>query len=278
MGGVGNRLLLYLHVCASALSNNNSEVTIINDQEICDLFNLTIKQNINDLTIKFEKWPTLKWKITQKIYSYAISLKSGKEQDTVKLHNNIEKKKKTFICTYYFRDVDALLREQDNLRRIFVWPENVRTKANELIECFRSMGKTVVAVHMRKGDYRNWRGGVFYYTDEEYLARMNTIASNNPMIHFHLVSNEPVDIEYFSKLIVNQATVSTSSGSISDDLAVLSCSDYIMGPQSTFSAIAAFLGNKPLYFFERDRIDVSLSAFSWERYFTELFNGKKQVK
>lgn len=167
------------------------------------------------------------------------------------------------------------MKEQEKLRLLFSLPKDVKEKATTMLNKYKQNGKTVVAVHMRKGDYKEWRGGVFFYSDDEYIERMNALANADINLHFHIISNEKVALIEIQKRVVNSATVSTSSGSMIEDLAVLLSADYVMGSQSTFSAVAAFLGNKPLLFLKERTFRLSYACFLGKNTLPICLQGKR---
>lgn len=86
-GGFCNRVLLYLHVCATAITNNQ-QVTIINDQQVCDVFEMR-QPKIHEFTVIFENWCDFKWKVAQKLNSYLIRICKGNEQNTTRIQKKI---------------------------------------------------------------------------------------------------------------------------------------------------------------------------------------------
>ena len=59
------------------------------------------------------------------------------------------------------------------------------------------------------------------------------------------------------------------------DLYGLSSCDYIMGPPSSYSQWASFVGNVPIQFLLSDDADVLLGQFSQVVRFNQMENGKK---
>ncbi len=270
-GGFCNRLLLYMH-CVAYACEYKTKVRIIHDPNVDECFDQG--QN-NVLSVVY--CPRLLWKIAGEVNEILIFFNHGEEQNVVNIKNKIDSRKSVFIRTYYFRNNNYLLKHQEKIRLEFSFRDDIKQIAEENYLSAKAVGgdNKIVAVHMRKGDYREWRGGEFYYSDDEYLVRMHSLLDKESGLHFHIISNEQVDIEMIKRKL-GTSSVTSSSGNQYEDLATLSKMDYIMGPQSTYSAVAAFLGNVPLYFFERDVEDINFDMFSWETRFIQIFNGQKK--
>jgi len=83
----------------------------------------------------------------------------------------------------------------------------------------------------------------------------NLFCSEN--IVFILVGNEEIDRSYFLGYNCHFST----SNAIAEDLYLLSQSDYILGPPSTFSAWASLYNNTPLYFIENVEYNFEIKDF-----------------
>lgn len=106
----------------------------------------------------------------------------------------------------------------------------------------KSKDTVIVGVHIRRGDYESWLGGKYFFSLSQYANCCKRICSIFPgRIKFLLCSNEKVDLTKFNGLEVFQLTNSDSV----HDLYGLSKCDYIIGPPSTYSTWASFIGEKP---------------------------------
>lgn len=103
----------------------------------------------------------------------------------------------------------------------------------------------ILGIHIRRGDYINWRGGAYYFSDEQYLHFMKQFqASTDKPVKFVIVSNDTVDVDLFNQ---NGCRAINASGCAQEDIVTLSLCDYILGPPSTFSYWAAYLEDKPRF-------------------------------
>jgi hypothetical protein len=107
-----------------------------------------------------------------------------------------------------------------------------------------------VGVHYRRGDYRDYRAGVYFLSDSDYLSAMKLVAdkfSKNSEIHFNIIGNEKCP--RFDDIENTTISLSTNPGFFMDDFNSLGQNSLIIGPPSTFSGMAAFIYNKPIWHF-----------------------------
>lgn len=118
---------------------------------------------------------------------------------------------------------------------------------NEVKQVFaRERCDIIIGVHIRRGDYRSWRNGEFFYSQKQYFNICERLKQSFPgrRIRFFLSSNERIDKSIFKPDEYFSLPFSTAP----KDLFALSLCDYIIGPPSTFSRWAAFYGDKPIRF------------------------------
>jgi hypothetical protein len=118
-------------------------------------------------------------------------------------------------------------------------------------------GKIRIGLHIRQGDYKNWRKGQFFFTLAQYrsvLERLVTRLSQDFVIQIY--SNGTIDLSVFQGLPVEK-----KAGDIAADLQSMAQCDFLLGPPSSFSLWASFIGQVPLYFIEHPTADPSLPDF-----------------
>lgn len=141
-------------------------------------------------------------------------------------------------------DSAYVAKHRDRLRWLFAPPQDVGEALSAAMPAAASVA--YVGIHIRRGDYRQFRGGAYHYPAETYRRVMSAIESlvrhRDPekTVRFLLCSDEPVDIVAFAGF-----STLTLRGGILHDLYGLARCDLIAGPPSTFSQWASFYGGVP---------------------------------
>lgn len=136
------------------------------------------------------------------------------------------------------------------LKDFFVFKKNVLECVDAFYSNIKKNNDIIVGIHIRKGDYKNWKGGIFYHTDIEYAQKIIEINAlfSTKKVFYVICSNEEVDLSS-----LNNSNISFSCLPFSDkmhDLYALIKADYIFATPSTFSRYASFIGGVPLALFE----------------------------
>lgn len=117
--------------------------------------------------------------------------------------------------------------------------------ASSLVASARGSCDRVIGVHIRRGDYQYFNSGIWYFDDSRYAEVLRQIVQLEQFrglnVGFILCSNDAVCSEQFGGL-----TVWSGQRHVMVDLCLLSLCDYIVGPPSTFSSWAGYVGRKPL--------------------------------
>ncbi|MDR1344716.1 MAG: alpha-1,2-fucosyltransferase [Tannerellaceae bacterium] len=175
-----------------------------------------------------------------------------------------------FVVTggWEFRDYEAFLRHSGELREMFAFKPSVVRRV-ELSLPPMPDDAISLGVHVRRGDYSRWQEGKYLFTDEEYIKVIHSFAGyfEGRRIRTVIATNDkslPAGV-YREALGVE---VHLLSGSAGEDLYALSGCDYIIGPPSTFSLMASFYRDTPLYWIYDPAESASPTSF---RRFDYLF-------
>lgn len=147
---------------------------------------------------------------------------------------------------WLYRDELSFREYAQRIRECFRLIPEHETNIKRLMEQVRGAGiHLIVGLHIRRGDYKDFLGGEYYYTNEQYCEVMRKVEE-----HFHgkkvrwlICSNELVAEEAFSAF-----DVVLGNGQIVEDMYAFANCDYIVGPPSTYTGWASFYGDKKLYF------------------------------
>ena len=156
------------------------------------------------------------------------------------------------VSGWFVRYYDLFLKYRDEICELFTLDDQytapVKAKMQEAEQ--NSQDDILrLGVHIRRGDYAQWRDGQFFFSDEVYADHINRFADMHPgkALHVYLSTNDPsVNEEHFQKLCP-KVCIHHLQGSAPEDLFMLSECDYLIGPPSTFSMVAAMYRDIPLY-------------------------------
>jgi len=117
-----------------------------------------------------------------------------------------------------------------------------------------------LGVHIRRGDYAQWKDGIYCYDDETYARYINSFAAlhDGEDIHVFLSTNDPDVVEEKYQEMCPNVHIHYLRGNSPQDLFMLSECDYVIGPPSTFSLVAIMYRDIPLYRMDTSDETVSL--------------------
>ena len=184
---------------------------------------------------------------------------------------------KFFGCTKGWQtrtDTRYLAQTLPELKRIFRPKDEIMKKAESLISEMKQKSDIVVGVHIRRGDYATWNDGRFFYELEEYHQFMLRIKQlyKNKQVSFFISSNEDFSIDIFTDCECRRFGKEPSGAIL--DLYTLSLCDRMIGPFSTYSRWASFIGEVPLCFLETKDQNFSELNFSKIIDYFHFENGK----
>lgn len=214
--------------------------------------NLLGLTHFNDYKIDLESLS-----ITSKIGSKLKNIFSNQEKLTrlyfekleyTEVVNQILKNDTVVFEGFMFCSSIAQMQKHSNeLREIFK-PQLPVLQKMDWLKKQRLIDSIIIGVHIRRGDYKSYREGIYFYELETYKAQMQHLvglyADKNPS--FFICSDEPFGESEFKGFNIIQ----NKNGNATEDLYLLSTCDYLIAPPSTFSKWASFYGEVPLYVIE----------------------------
>lgn len=140
----------------------------------------------------------------------------------------------------------SLLDYHETFRRIYRPAKPVVAKVEAFMASQRSACDLIVGVHIRRGDYRDFMNGTYFYPEDVYVSYLRQFV-NDPRfrdknVGFLLCSNEAINPDSYAGLHVFSMPEARSI----EDLYALGCCDYLLGPPSSFSMWASFYNQVPL--------------------------------
>lgn len=171
------------------------------------------------------------------------------------------------VSGWHARWYDLFLKYRDEITDLFTldsqYTDPVKAKMQEAE--LGSTGSIVrLGVHIRRGDYRIFHDGKYLYDDEVYQRHIRRFMMLHPgkAIHVYIATNDPEVKESSYQEQCPGAHVHCLGGSSPEDLFMLSECDYLIGPPSTYSLVAAMYRDIPLYRMdETDEDMMTLESF-----------------
>lgn len=146
------------------------------------------------------------------------------------------------------RNWSLLAKHQELIRNMLTFHPLFIRESSAQIARIRENTDILVGVHVRQGDYAAWRNGKYYFSLKEYQIGMKLVQEmfSGHNVHFLIASSSIADRTVFDGMNVTYSTSLEKSTHYIGDMYELSQCDLILGPPSTFSAWAAFLGQVPI--------------------------------
>lgn len=172
-------------------------------------------------------------------------------------------------------DIRYLQQTMPQLQQIFRPKEIIMQKAEKTISDLRNECDIVIGVHIRRGDYATWNEGRFFYELEDYYHFMIRIRElyKDKRVSFFISSNEVFSLDIFQDCKCKRFEKEPSGAIL--DLYTLSLCDRIIGPFSSYSRWASFIGEKPLCFLETKDQLFTEDSFSIIIDYFHFENGKE---
>lgn len=268
-GQTCNRLWTYVASVAQCIAEKKKMVIIFYDWTIEDFPNLLHAPFI--YFPLYQKWflrlpkgwgwyKHLTWKLTHnkiwnKVFQF-LGFKKGWD---------------TMADTHY------LVQTKKELQHIFRPRKIIFDKAEKMITDIRRNADIVIGVHIRHGDYRTFENGRYYYTLEEYYQFMQRIQQvyQEKRVAFFISSNETFDVHLFKGCECFRFGKEPSGDIL--DLYTLSLCDRIIGPWSTYSRWASFIGEVPLCCIKETKQSFTEDSFSVITDFYHFENGESTI-
>lgn len=147
----------------------------------------------------------------------------------------------------------------ESIKQLFIPSEEIVAEVNTFMSQLRESYHLIIGIHIRRGDYKTHKHGRFYYSIAEYNRIIQQFKSTfrDKSVLFFISSDENINLQEFTDC----SCIKMENGSAVKDLYALSHCDYIVGPPSSFSGWASFMGNKPIFFIKDPLQKILLSDF-----------------
>ena len=265
-GQTCNRLWTYVTSVAQCVAERKRMVIIFYDWTIEDFPNL-----LNCPFIYFPLWH--KWYLER-----GNGWNNYKGLTWKVTHNKTwDKLFQYFGCKkgwYTMDDTRYLIQAKKELQHIFCPRQEIVDEAEHMIANIRNHADFVVGIHIRHGDYKTFCNGRYFYTLEEFHQFMLRILAlyKTKQVAFFISSNEEFSTDIFEGCRCYRFGKEPSGDIL--DLYTLSLCDRIVGPWSTYSRWASFIGEVPLCFIKEKDQAFTDDSFSIVTDFYHFANGE----
>lgn len=263
-GRMCNNILQYGHVYAWAREHGRKSISM----RFCykyQYFKICHTRWHNFATYVLAKYAAKWGLIPSAIYDDA-------SKETAQKNEQLMLSRKTFVVKgWEVRFYDLFLKYKQEIIDLFTFDEVIKAKTQALMG-EKEDNEVRLGVHIRRGDYKTWLNGRYYYEDEvyqDYILQFRHLFPGKD-ITVYICSNDPkLDKTSYQDNLQGMKVIFPQGGQ-EDDLCLLSECDYLIGAPSTFSLVASMYHDTPLCWMEEKHIELSASSFG---KFNELFRN-----
>jgi len=161
---------------------------------------------------------------------------------------------------FHPKEVSALLRHKQTIVKLFAPRSSYKKRVDAVFSNLRSSPGPVIGVHIRRSDYAKFHGGAYWFDDNVYKQYMKALQDEfeGRTVCFFLSSDGTIEYSRFDEFKI----AFIDHPAMIEDVYALSKCDFIIGPPSTFSMWASFVGDVPLRIVKRRDERISMDQFS----------------
>lgn len=178
----------------------------------------------------------------------------------------LETKRNVVVEGWEVRFYDLFLKYREEITALFAFKPAIVNQVKGYLNDSEQGQPLRLGVHIRRGDYKTWQGGKFYYGDEVYVSLIRQFAAlhaDRPLAVYVCGNDPQLDRQAYIDALPG-AKVSFPQGNPAEDLCLLSECDYLIGAPSTFTLVASMYRDLPLYWIES--ADEPLAEPSFKRF------------
>jgi hypothetical protein len=256
-----NNLLQFAHVYAWAREHNRSVMSMRFSYKY-RFFKISHSRYVSFPLYLFAKYMAALRLLPTASFKYA-------DCDAMALEQKMLRHRHIVVSGWNVRFYDLFLKYRSEIVDLFTIDEAFTVPVKEkMVACEEGDDNIVrLGVHIRRGDYKDWQDGRFFYDDETYAAHIRQFASLFPerQVHVYLSTNDPLLVaEKFQVFTADckNLHIHLLMGNAVEDLFMLSECDYLIGPPSTYSLVASMYRDITLYRMDSsDHTLLTLTAF-----------------
>lgn len=196
----------------------------------------------------------------------------GKQNETAL--TILERNKNVVVEGWYVRFYDLFLKYKAEIIDLFSFNKDISVKITRYLADSGNQKDIRLGVHIRRGDYKTWHGGKYYFDDDVYINQIRSFAALLPdrNITVYICGNDPALDKTCLQKQLPHFNIRFPDGNPAEDLCLLSECDYLIGAPSTFTLVASMYKDIPLYWIEDKDAPLDMNKF---KHFNELFKNIK---
>lgn len=178
----------------------------------------------------------------------------------------LETKKHLVVEGWYVRFYDLFLKYKQEIIDLFAFKDSVKVYGSRLLGEYPE--RCHLGVHIRRGDYRTWKDGKYFFTDDQYISIIRQFMVWHPKAVVFICGNDPELNKAYYRQELSDVSLVFSEGNPAEDLYLLSQCDYLIGAPSTFTLVASMYRDLPLYWIHDAAAPLQDKSF---QHFDHLF-------
>ena len=251
-GRMANNILQYGHVYAWGREHGRTTMSMRFAYKY-PYFHICDTPHHNFLTYVFAKYAA-KWRLIPTVrFDDEHSDYSHEEQIMLT-------QRMLLVGGWYAHWYNLFLKYKPEILQLFAFKPAIEQKVADLM----GTGETLrLGVHIRRGDYKTFYGGRFYYSDEQYVSIIRQFLALHPheQVCVFICGNDPqLQHDYYRSQLPG-CQMLFPNGNPGEDLCLLSHCHFLIGAPSTFSLVAAMYHDVPLYWIKDASTPVTADSF-----------------
>lgn len=168
---------------------------------------------------------------------------------TPQVLDELRSRKRIAVDGWHFRFPDLFLSNKKEIKEMFAIKSEYLNEIKPYMDDRLKKADISLGVHIRRGDYKTWMGGKYYFSDDVYINHIRQFMKLFPdkkVAVFICTNDRKLDIKKYKELL-KEGDIYLPNGNEIEDLYVLSQCNYLLGVKSTFSLMASFYNDRPFY-------------------------------
>lgn len=173
----------------------------------------------------------------------------SEEEAVINRHKNV------LVKGWHVRYPKLFMKYIDEIRELFAFDDVIHKVVDKKLMPYKDSVK--LGVHIRRGDYKTFFNGRYFYTDEQYLnvikefIRIQKEKDPSKRIDVFICGNDPKLNKKFYKEALGE-NVHFPNGTGEEDMYLFSQCDYLIGAPSSYTLIASMYKDSTKLYWIKD--------------------------